>query len=138
MVNKVRRLFGKSFGGKGYISKALIECLQLEQVQVVTDIKKNMKNELVNLYDKLMLRERAIIETEFGICKEVVCSVLQRFSLERLRTFPRPPIMTATAKRMRRFFETAFGICGKAQTDFLPCSSELQPINQLRRLICPD
>ncbi|MEJ7665425.1 MAG: VCBS repeat-containing protein [Hymenobacter sp.] len=47
---------------------------------------------------------------------------LRHFSLASLRTFPRPPIMTATAKRMRRFIETAFGICGKAQADFLVCS----------------
>ena len=32
-------------------------------MQLVTGIKKNMKNKLVNLYDKLMLRKRVIIET---------------------------------------------------------------------------
>ncbi len=63
MVKKARRMFGKLFGDKGYISKALTECLQMEEVQLVTGIKKNMKNKLVNLYDKLMLRKRAIIET---------------------------------------------------------------------------
>ena len=63
MVKKARRMFGKLFGDKGYISKALTGCLQLEEVQLVTGIKKNMKNKLLNLYDKLMLRKRAIIET---------------------------------------------------------------------------
>ena len=63
MVKKARRMFGKLFGDKGYISKALRECLQIEEVQLVTGIKKNMKNKVVNLYDKLMLRKRAIIET---------------------------------------------------------------------------
>ena len=64
MVNGARRMFGKLFGDKGYISKALTECLQAErEVQLVTGIKKNMKNKLVNLYDKLMLRKRALIET---------------------------------------------------------------------------
>jgi Transposase DDE domain len=63
MVKKARRMFGKLFGDKGYISKALSECLQTEQAQLVTGIKKNMKNKVVNLYDKLMLRKRAIIET---------------------------------------------------------------------------
>ncbi len=61
MVKKARRMFGKLFGDKGYISKALRECLQIEEVQLVTGIKKNMKNKVVNLYDKLMLRKRAII-----------------------------------------------------------------------------
>ena len=63
MVKKARPLFGKLFGDKGYISKALTECLQIEEVQKVSGIKKNMKNKLVNLYDKLMLRKRALIET---------------------------------------------------------------------------
>lgn len=63
MVKKARRMFGKLFGDKGYISKMLTECLQLEELQLVTGIKKTMKNKLVNLYDKLMLRKRAIIET---------------------------------------------------------------------------
>lgn len=63
MVKTARRLFGKLFGDKGYISKALTECLQQEGVQLITGIKKNMKNKLVNLFDKLMLRKRALIET---------------------------------------------------------------------------
>jgi hypothetical protein len=63
MVKKARRMFGKLFGDKGYISKTLTSCLQLEEVQLVTGIKKTMKNKLINLYDKLMLRKRAIIET---------------------------------------------------------------------------
>ena len=32
-------------------------------VHLVTGIKSNMKNRLVNLYDKIMLRKRSIIET---------------------------------------------------------------------------
>ncbi len=56
MVKKARRMFGKLFGDKGYISKAVTECLQLEEVQLVTGIKKNMKNKLVNLFDKLSNR----------------------------------------------------------------------------------
>jgi hypothetical protein len=63
MVKKARRMFGKLFGDKGYLSRALTECLEGEKVQLVTGIKKNMKNKLVNLYDKLMLRKRALIET---------------------------------------------------------------------------
>ena len=63
MVKKAQRMFGKLFGDRGYISKALTECLQLENLQLVTGIKKNMKNKLVDLFDKLLLRKRAIIET---------------------------------------------------------------------------
>ena len=63
MVKKARQMFGKLFGDKGYISKLLTEGLKLEGLQLVTGIKKTMKNKLVNLYDKLMLRKRALIET---------------------------------------------------------------------------
>ena len=63
MVKSARRLFGKLFGDKGYISKALATSLDRQGVQLVTGIKKNMKNKLVNLYDKIMLRKRALIET---------------------------------------------------------------------------
>lgn len=60
----VRRLFGKLFGDKGYISQALAEQLFVEQgVQLITRLKKNMHNRLMNLSDKLLLRKRAIIET---------------------------------------------------------------------------
>ncbi|HST90493.1 MAG TPA: IS982 family transposase [Ktedonobacterales bacterium] len=60
----VRRLFGKLFGDKGYISQALAEQLFLEHgVQLITKLKKNMRNVLMDLADKLLLRKRALIET---------------------------------------------------------------------------
>lgn len=56
-------LFGKLFGDKGYISQALFEQLFEEGLQLVTGIRKNMKNHLMLLSDKLILRKRSIIET---------------------------------------------------------------------------
>lgn len=56
-------LFGKLFGDRGYISQKLFKLLFEDGVQLVTKIKKNMKNRFMPLYDKLMLRKRAIIET---------------------------------------------------------------------------
>src|SRR5579859_3238491 len=54
----VRRLFGKLFGDKGYISQALAEQLLLEHgVQLITKLKKNMRNVLMDLADKLLLRK---------------------------------------------------------------------------------
>ena len=44
------------------------------------------------------------VERELGICFARK-PVLQRFNLEWQRMFSRPPIMTATVERMRRFFE---------------------------------
>lgn len=57
------RLFGKLFADRGYISQDLFETLFVDDLHLVTRIKKNMKNSLMNLYDKLILRKRAIIET---------------------------------------------------------------------------
>jgi hypothetical protein len=37
--------------------------LFVDDIHLVTKIKKNMKNSLMNLYDKLMLRKRSVIET---------------------------------------------------------------------------
>lgn len=57
------RLFGKLFGDKGYLSQALTEQLRQRGVQLITKLKANMKNRLMPLMDKLLLRKRAILET---------------------------------------------------------------------------
>ena len=54
---------GKFFADKGYFSQSLNEFLFAQDIQLITGIKKNMKNKLVNIYDKIMLRKRAVIET---------------------------------------------------------------------------
>jgi len=56
-------LFGKLFGDKGYISKNWFEALFNDGVQLITPCKKNMKNRLIPLLDKILLRKRALIET---------------------------------------------------------------------------
>jgi hypothetical protein len=58
-----KRLFGKLFGDKGYISQPLADQLLEQEVQLITGLRKNMKNRLLALFDKLMLRKRALIET---------------------------------------------------------------------------
>jgi hypothetical protein len=58
-----RRLWGKLFGDKGYISQELSKLLGEQNVQLVTKVRKNMKNKLMPLFDRLMLRKRAIIES---------------------------------------------------------------------------
>ena len=59
----VKDIFGKLFGDKGYISQELFKLLFGDGIQLVTRIKRNMKNKLMPVFDKLMLRKRAIIET---------------------------------------------------------------------------
>jgi hypothetical protein len=68
----VRRLFGKLFGDKGYISQPLFEqLLQTFGIQLITKLKKNMKNRLMPLADKLLLRKRAIAETIIDQLKNI-------------------------------------------------------------------
>jgi len=56
-------LWGKLFGDKGYISQKLTEKLLKGNVRLITPIKKGMKNKLMPLEDKILLRKRSIIET---------------------------------------------------------------------------
>ena len=63
MPELARALFGKLFGDRGYISQALFEQLWERRVQLITKLRKNMKNKLLPLFDKLLLRKRAPIET---------------------------------------------------------------------------
>jgi hypothetical protein len=56
-------LFGKLFGDKGYLSHPLVEQLLKQGLHLITSARKNMKNQLMLLEDKLMLRKRSIIET---------------------------------------------------------------------------
>ena len=54
---------GKLFGDKGYLSKKLFDELFAKGIQLVTKVKRNMKNILMPLLDKLLLRKRALIES---------------------------------------------------------------------------
>lgn len=66
-----KNLFGKLFGDKGYISQALFEKLMVQGLQLVTGIKKKMKNKLLPLWDKLLLRKRSLIESVNNQLKNV-------------------------------------------------------------------
>jgi len=58
-----QNLFGKLFADKGYISQKLFDQLIAHDLQLITRLRKNMKNRLMPLADALLLRKRAIIET---------------------------------------------------------------------------
>ena len=58
-----KKLVGKLFGDRGYISQKLFEELFERGLQLITKLKKNMKNKLMPMIDKLLLRKRALIET---------------------------------------------------------------------------
>ena len=55
-------LVGKLFGDRGYISQALFESLFERGLELITKRRKNMKNALMPLLDKIPLRKRPIIE----------------------------------------------------------------------------
>ena len=57
------KIFGKLFGDKGYISKTLFEQLFINGIHLITKIRKNMKNSLMHIQDKVLLKKRALIET---------------------------------------------------------------------------
>ncbi len=63
------RLSGLLFGDKGYIDKVLFRDLHDKGLKVVTGIKKTMKNKLMPLNEKILLRKRSIIETVNGVIK---------------------------------------------------------------------
>lgn len=59
----VKSLVGKLFGDRGYISKKLKKLLAEQEIQLVTTLKKNMKDQYIEAFDKLLLRKRSVIET---------------------------------------------------------------------------
>jgi len=60
----VRHLFGKLFGDKGYLSQPLADQLMEDHaLELVTNVRRNMKAKLMDELDKFFLRKRAIIES---------------------------------------------------------------------------
>jgi len=56
-----QRLWGKLFGDRGYLGQELFTVLWARGLQMVTRIRRNMKNKLLPLMDKLLLRKRGLI-----------------------------------------------------------------------------
>jgi hypothetical protein len=59
----LKAVFGKLFADKGYISEKLTQILFINDIHLITNIKNNMKNCLMTLHDKIILRKRSVIET---------------------------------------------------------------------------
>lgn len=58
----MKALKGKLFADKGYVSKTLTQILFLDGLHLITGIRNNMKNVLMELKDKILLRKRSVIE----------------------------------------------------------------------------
>lgn len=68
----VKKFLGILCGDKGYVSKALFSKLYAGGVKLITGLKCNMKNCLMSLHEKMLLRKRSIIETVFGYLKNTM------------------------------------------------------------------
>lgn len=72
VLKLLQRLVGKVFADKGYISQKLAEqLLQTTGVQLITKLRRNMKQRLMAVSDRLMLRKRAIVETVIDQLKNI-------------------------------------------------------------------
>ena len=63
LTQKPRKLWGKLFGDKGYISGSLFGQLWDRGLKLVTSIRQNMTNRLQLMSEKMLLRKRSLIET---------------------------------------------------------------------------
>ena len=62
-------LAGKIYADKGYIGHELFSTLWQRGLHLITGIRRNMRNHLMPLADKLMLRKRFVIETVLDTLK---------------------------------------------------------------------
>lgn len=61
--NFLKKIFGSLYADKGYISKELSSLLFDQGLHLVTGIRNNMKNVMMTMRDKILLRKRSVIET---------------------------------------------------------------------------
>lgn len=95
-------IFGKLFGDRGYISQDLLAKLYQQQLQLITRYKKNMKQKLVKLSDKILLRKRALIETvndQLMLSKTLCCHSVRSFSNEYM-SLPRTTLQNLMISRL--------------------------------------
>lgn len=70
----IEKIRGKLYADKGYISKELTEILFVDGLHLVTSIRNNMKNVIMEMKDKILLRKRSVIETINDELKNI-CSI---------------------------------------------------------------
>jgi len=61
--NFLEKIKGKLYADKGYISAKLTQLLFVDGILLITGIRDKMKNCLLELKDKILLRKRSVIET---------------------------------------------------------------------------
>jgi len=96
-----KRIFGKLFGDRGYISKDLFEQLFIDGVHLADTFEEgSVKNALMFQHDKIMLRKRSLIETVNDQLKNI-CQIEHT----RHRCFPNFIINLLSALAAFSFFD---------------------------------
>lgn len=67
-----KKIQGKLFGDKGYISQSLFEEMLELGVKIVTQLKKTMRPKLMENNESLLLKKRSVIESIFHIMKDML------------------------------------------------------------------
>ena len=68
----LKKFKGKIYADKGYIGKQEFLLLLEQGLILITGIKKNMKNRLLEMWDKILLKKRSLIESVFNVMKNVL------------------------------------------------------------------
>lgn len=74
MIRLFSKLKGWAFADKGFINQKAVEQLLSKGLHLITGIRQNMKNKLINMEQKLLLQKRGIIESVNDILK-TVCDI---------------------------------------------------------------
>ena len=69
VLSKMKKYQGKLFGDKGYIGKEDTEKLLERGILLITGLRKNMKNKMLLLWDKIIFKKRSLIESVFNVLK---------------------------------------------------------------------
>jgi len=69
-----RHLKGKLWGDKGFISPKVFQHCFSEGLKIITGIRSNMKNKLMDMQEKLLLKKRGMIESVLDIMM-TVCDI---------------------------------------------------------------
>lgn len=68
-------MFRKIYGDKGYlVNVSVFERLFADDIQIITSIRRNIRNKLMSILDKAMLRKRSVIECAMDSLKNI-CNI---------------------------------------------------------------
>lgn len=112
-----RGLRGKLFADRGYISQTLQEKLHQKGVELITKLRSNMKQQALPLFDQIMLRKRALIESVYDFLKNT-CQIQH------------------TRHRSKHNWLVNL-IAGLVAYSFLPKKPQLKFFNQFNQLLIP-